>query len=309
MDHIQSVFPKRFQGHDRAYDVRYFRDRIPELDNLNLSDAYIERHRAMLLEYIRQKEICRRCTGFATCGKQGDMKGFVQVLEPTPTGVTVGVARCEPFHEFMDRHRLQRLMNAIGTTELDDAFQFANFPAEQARRYPKVLRYAQQFARDYRPNSDRKDSAGLYLFGPPGVGKTHLMFAVFHQLRERGVPSLVVRSDSLFDQMRHMLADGRDLEPFLETLSTVPVLGIDEFAQERANDFTLEKLFRVINHRFHAKLSTWFTSNYSPPDAYRKGGEDVNDSVAPLRSRVMNMSILVKMDGVDARQNHLKTLT
>lgn len=308
MDHIENMFPKRFHGHDAGYDVDYFRDRIPELQTYELSDTYVRRHRAMLLEYLRQKEICNRCTGFARCGKQGDMKGFYQVIEQTPTGINVGVSRCKPFREHMDRAQVQRIAKAIGTSELDEGFQFSNYPSDQARRYPKVLQYARTFASEFRLN-DGRETQGLYLFGPPGVGKTHLMFAVFNQLRERGIPSLIVRSDSLFDQMRHMLSDGQDLEPFLETLSTVPVLGLDEFAQERANDFTMEKLFRVINHRFHAKRSTWFTSNFSPPDAYRRSGDDVNDAVAPLRSRVMSMSILVKMDGIDARQNNLKTLT
>ncbi|GMA55877.1 primosomal protein DnaI [Alicyclobacillus sacchari] len=307
MRHIESLFPKQFSGHDSGYDVAYFRRQIPELNELNVSDAFIHRHRAALLEYLRQSSICRTCRGYATCAKHGDMKGFVQVLEPSPAGVSFGVRRCQPFHEFMAKLKVDRFARVAGVTEMDDSFQFSNYPPEQIKRYPNVIKYAREFARDFHPSS-HADKPGLYIFGPPGVGKTHLMFAVFHQLRERGVPSLIVRSDSLFDHMRHLIADGQDLEPFLEALSTVPVLGIDEFAQERANDFSMEKLFRIINHRFHAKLSTWFTSNYSPPDAYRKGADDINDAVAPLRSRVMNMAILVKMDGPDARQRHLKTL-
>ncbi len=132
------------------------------------------------------------------------------------------------------------------------------------------------------------------------------MLAVLNRLLERGVQALFVRSDSVFDRMRQMVAEGADLDGFLDTCATVPVLGIDEFAQERANEFTMEKLFRIINHRFHAKLPTWFTSNFAPPEIYRgKDGADILDTVAPLRSRVMQMGKMARITGEDARQRHI----
>ncbi|SIS63449.1 AFG1/ZapE family ATPase [Alicyclobacillus vulcanalis] len=305
MQHIQRMLP-RTNASDDNYDASYFLREVPELREASVSEETILRHRALLYEYLRQKGICERCTGYAHCGKTGDMRGFEQVLEVNARGLSTRVRRCAPFQEYVVKERVQRYAKLAGVTELGDEFRFENFPHEQARKYPKVLQYARDFALMWSPQQGPR--AGLYLFGPPGVGKTHLMFAVFRELQRRGIPSLVVRSDSLFDHMRHVLAAGDDLEPFLETLSTVPVLGIDEFAQERANEFSMEKLFRVINYRFHQKLSTWFTSNFSPPEAYRRGADDLLDTVAPLRSRVMSMSILVKMDGPDARQRHLRTL-
>jgi primosomal protein DnaI len=307
MQHIESFFPKSFKGHDKGYDIEYFRERIPELRALSVSDAFILHNRAMLLEYLRQDAICAACQGFERCGKAGDMQGFVQVLEPYKGQVSVSVERCQPFLDFMAKKRVNRYSSMAGMMEFDQTFRFSNYPSEQANKHPGLMKFAKDFARKYEPSGAREAQSGAYLFGPPGVGKTHLMLAVFNELRDRGVPCLVVRSDSLFDRMRHMIADSQDLEPFLETLATVPVLGVDEFAQERANDFTMEKLFRIINHRFHAKLPTWFTSNYAPPDAYRKNGDDVNDTVAPLRSRVMAMCKFDKLDGPDARQRNLSS--
>ncbi|MFD1675012.1 AFG1/ZapE family ATPase [Alicyclobacillus fodiniaquatilis] len=310
MQHIQNVIPKAFAGRDRGYDAAYFRKRIPELNRYEISDAFIVRYRATLLEYLRQDAICAACQGFAKCGKADDMQGFTQVLEPYKNQLAVSVQRCQPYREAMAKRRVERFVSLAGMMELDEDFRFQNYPAEQMKKYPDLMRYATTFARQYDPNEAAEQiRAGVYLFGPPGVGKTHLMFAVFNQLRARNIPCLVVRSDSLFDRMRHLIADNQDLEPFLETLSTVPVLGLDEFAQERANDFTMEKLFRIVNHRFHAKLPTWFTSNYAPPQAYRRGGDDVNDTVDPLRSRIMKMCKMARLDGPDARQKNLQSLT
>jgi len=306
VQHIREVIPKNWRAVDTSFNADYFRSRIPELQQWTLGDAGILAQRALLLEYLRQASICNLCKGFEKCGKEGDMQGFQQHLEQYGGQVTVRVDRCQPFLEYQFRRKLHRWRNVAGALPQDEHFQFANFPDEQRRKYPRLLNYAERFVNRYQMG---QESGGVYLFGPPGVGKTHLMLAVLNTLTSRGVPCLFVRSDSIFDRMRQIIAEGGDLDGFLETCSTVPVLGIDEFAQERANDFTLEKLFRIVNTRFHSKLPTWFTSNYAPPEIYKRNGADISESVGALRSRIMQMSKLAKMDGDDARQRHLDSLT
>lgn len=305
MQHIREVIPESWRNHALQHKPDDFRSRIPELEEWGVSDAVIRSHQALLLEYLHQGEICRACRGFSSCGKEGDMQGFVQSLERYGTQLTIAVKRCTPFKEAQLQQKVRRFAAFSGALREDEAFRFDNFPPEQRHKYSKLVNYAEGFAEHFEPGTGMQ---GVYVFGPPGVGKTHLMLAVVNRLQERGVPSLFVRSDSLFDRMRHEIAEGRDLEPYLDVFATAPVLFIDEFAQERANEFTMEKQFRIVNHRFHAKLPTWFTSNYAPPDIYRKNGGDLLDTVAPLRSRIMQMSKLGKMDGPDARQRNLESL-
>lgn len=306
MHHIRELIPKNWSAVDAAFDSDYFRTRIPELQQWGVPDDVVIAARALLLEYLRQRAICDVCKGFEQCGKEGDMQGFQQKLELYGNQITVRLDRCGPFLESQLRRKLQRWRNVAGSLPQDQYFQFSNFPEEQRRKYPRLLNYAEKFANRYELG---EAGDGVYLFGPPGVGKTHLMLAVLNKLTNRGIPCLFVRSDSIFDRMRQIVADGGDLDGFLDACSTVPILGIDEFAQERANDFTLEKLFRIINTRFHSKLPTWFTSNYAPPAIYKRNGVDLSDSVRPLRSRVMQMTKLAKIDGEDARQKHLESLT
>lgn len=306
MHHILDVLPRDWKAKIQISSPDSIRERIPELNQTEATDAFIIKNQAALLEYVRQQKICAACQGFNKCGKDGDMQGFTQVIEPYGSQFQISVQRCQPYKDSQLKRRVEKWTEFSGGTPQDSQFQFANYPLEQSRKYPKLIEFAKQFANTHEVGST---SSGLYLFGPPGVGKTHLLLAVLNRLQERNIPCLFVRSDSIFDRMRHIIADNGDLEPFLEACATVPVLGIDEFAQERANDFTLEKLFRIVNYRFHAKLPTWFTSNFAPPSIYKKSGDDINDVVAPLRSRVMQMCKLAKLDGDDARQRHLESLT
>lgn len=306
MQHIKDLLPHGVKDKVFTYNERDFRDAIPELDAWGVSSDVVRHHQILLLEYLRQRDICAHCQGFDKCGKEGDMQGFTQTLEPYGPHLTIGVQRCRPFLEDVLRKRLERWAVVSGGLPQDQSYQFSNFPLEQRRRYPRLMQYAEQFAQTFEVG---QSAVGLYLFGPPGVGKTHLLLSILNQLQARGVPCLFVRSDSIFDRMRHIIAENGDLELLLDAYATAPVLGIDEFAQERANDFTLEKLFRIVNHRFHSKLPTFFTSNYAPPDIYRKNGSDLQDSVSPLRSRIMQMAKLAKVDGEDARQRNLESLT
>jgi primosomal protein DnaI len=293
------------QVYDDDAATEGFFQRIPELAQLGATKEMVRKAQVLLLDYLRQQKICGACSGYESCRKDGDSKGLYDHLELYQGSLTVRTGPCEPYNVWLEQRRIATLKEFSGMTEYDKQFRFENFPEEQKRRFPELFAAALEFAEGFRPGERMK---GLYIFGPAGVGKTHLLLAIVNRLEERSIPVIFVRAESIFDKLRSMIASGHDIEPIVNTYCQVPVLAIDEFAQERANEFTIDKMFRIINYRFSAGFPTLFTSNYEPPVIYNRVGKDLQQVVDVLKSRIVQMNRHGRLDGEDARLRDIEFL-
>jgi primosomal protein DnaI len=309
MQHIgQSLNIPRKSSVQSPYTPDYFRDKLPQLRALNVDDETIKQGAILLLDLLKQEKVCSNCTGFENCGKEGDAQGHYDLLDMYNDQLMVRTTHCNKFLNFVERREIDRLKEFAEKTHADRQFRFQNFPAEQAHQHPKLYAAAMEFAESFNPsNKNAEPVKGIYMFGTPGVGKTHLMLAICNRLDERNVPNIFVRADTIFDKLRTSVASGDEMETIIDKYCTVPVLAIDEFAQERANEFTLDKMFRIINSRFSNGLPTLFTSNYMPPEIYRTF-RDTARTVDAMISRIVQMARVGRLNGKDARLNHMELL-
>src|SRR5436309_3707575 len=104
--------------------------------------------------------------------------------------------------------------------------------------------------------SKREDA--LFL-GPGGTGKSHLAQAIGQTAIQQGYRVLYREAHVLLDELAEAVVDGTRRE-FMETLTTVPLLIIDDLGMRKLPLTAAEDLLEVIMRRYE-RASTLLTSN------------------------------------------------
>src|SRR6201986_1434509 len=103
-----------------------------------------------------------------------------------------------------------------------------------------------------------KPEDALFL-GPGGTGKSHLAQAIGQAAILQGYKVLYRETHVLLDELAEAVADGTRRE-YVESVSTVPLLIIDDFGMRKLPQTAAEDLLEIIMRRYE-RASTLLTSN------------------------------------------------
>lgn len=103
-----------------------------------------------------------------------------------------------------------------------------------------------------------KREDGLFL-GPGGTGKSHLGQAIGQAAIQQGYRVMYRETHVLLDDLAEAVAEGTRKE-FMESLTTVPLLIIDDFGMRKLPLTAAEDLLEIIMRRYE-RASTLLTSN------------------------------------------------
>ncbi len=142
---------------------------------------------------------------------------------------------------------------------------------------------------------------GLCIYGPVGVGKTHVAVALAHQACRRGYDALFVTASRMLAELAGGHAD-RSFAARLKALAKPALLVVDDFAMRDFSISAADDFYELVCERVGKPgHSLVLTSNRSPADWYplfpnAVVGESVLD-------RVINSSYHLLMDGKSYRPN------
>jgi DNA replication protein DnaC len=163
------------------------------------------------------------------------------------------------------------------------------------------------------PHLDADEGLGLLFTGDNGVGKTHLAVAVLRELVTRkgargrfwDFHALIREIKSSYDP-ETKTTELMVLQPVVEA----DVLVLDDLGAWKMTDWMNDTLFFVLNGRYMAKRPTVITTNYQDvtreevlaADPLRRREFLVERIGQRLRSRLMEMCLVVRIQGSDHRQ-------
>jgi DNA replication protein DnaC len=169
------------------------------------------------------------------------------------------------------------------------------------RRCPTQVREIRAFVASIGANLDA--GHGLWLTGSFGTGKTALAMIVSKAAIDAGRTVAIYSCPRLLSVIRESIdppsrgsgGGGGGVLAFLDQLTAVDLLHIDDLGAEHRTEWVLEQLYTIINARYEDERSTLVTSNLGRDELAEQLGERIV-------SRLEGMCELLPFFGADARR-------
>ncbi|PET77575.1 hypothetical protein CN514_00845 [Bacillus sp. AFS001701] len=178
---------------------------------------------------------------------------------------------------------------------------FNNYKVETKDQI-NALRFCESYVSRFK--GDKPEN--LFLYGTPGIGKSHLSVSITKELMKKGIAAAFIPAPKIFTKIKETWSKNSIISEseFLRSLATIDCLVIDDIGTEyRSNKLDEEdswakkKLFEVIDSR--VGRSTIYTSNYDPNNLLEMYGE--RDF-----SRMIQHTTILEMYGQNNRMKNIK---
>jgi DNA replication protein DnaC len=138
-----------------------------------------------------------------------------------------------------------------------------------------VVRPVRGFIRGLEEHLDT--GRGLWLFGDVGTGKTTLAMLVAKSALEAGRSVAIYSLPRLLNLLRESMDSDRGMLDFMDRLTAVDLLHLDDLGAENQTDWVLEQLYSIVNSRYEAERAIVATTNLMPDElSQRLGGRTVS---------------------------------
>lgn len=200
--------------------------------------------------------------------------------------------------------RRERIKHLLGTSGIKKRFTTRTFTAfhktaQNERAFDLARRYVSKF------DSCLEQGVGIYFEGSCGVGKTHLAVAIALQLIGEGYPVIFRTFGELLSELRKTYNPKSTVmeEQILSVFLSADLLIIDDLGKEKPSEWTLDRLYYIINDRYENMKPTIITANYSREDLIKrlnpKGGD--GKTAEAVISRLQETTTAITMTGEDWR--------
>lgn len=147
--------------------------------------------------------------------------------------------------------------------------------SDLARTAPDQIRTVRSYVSQVARNLDA--GRGLWIQGDVGTGKTTLAMLVSKAALDAGRSVAIYSLPRLLNLLRESMASEAGMVDFMDRLTAVDLLHLDDLGAENQTDWVLEQLYSIVNSRYEAERAIIATTNLMPDElAERLGARTVS---------------------------------
>ena len=139
-----------------------------------------------------------------------------------------------------------------------------------ARTAPDQIQSIRRYLRTIEQNLD--SGRGLWIAGDVGTGKTTLAMLVSKGALDAGRSVAIYSLPRLLNLLRESLASESGMLDFMDRLTAVDLLHLDDLGAENQTEWVLEQLYSIVNARYEAERAIVATSNLMPDELTERLG-------------------------------------
>ena len=149
---------------------------------------------------------------------------------------------------------------ANNTMEFAPQFSFENFVVGPSNRFAHSAAIAVS-------NNPGAVYNPLFIYGPPGLGKTHLLYAIANSIRKSNPSAKIVyiKGDQFTNELIEALRNGRNVE-FRTKYREADLFLIDDVQFIAGKESTQEEFFHTFNKLYESGKQIVMTSDRKPSD-------------------------------------------
>ena len=161
-----------------------------------------------------------------------------------------------------ERQEVQEIQPVLGSTmpTVNFEYTFNNFIVGSSNKFAHAacIAVADRPAQDYNP---------LFIYGPSGLGKTHLLYAVTNEIKKKNpfANIIYIKGEDFTNQMIESLAK-KSMSKFRDKYRTCDVLLIDDIQFIAGKESTQEEFFHTFNALYEEGKQIILTSDRPPKD-------------------------------------------
>ncbi len=143
--------------------------------------------------------------------------------------------------------------------------------SDLARTAPDQVRSVRRYVKAIEANLDA--GRGMWIQGDVGTGKTTLAMLVSKAALDAGRSVAIYSLPRLLNLLREAMNSDAGLLDFMDRLTAVDLLHVDDLGAEKSSDWVLEQLYSIVNARYESERAIIATTNLMPDELSQALGQ------------------------------------